>query len=244
MNKSNYYYKKLGQSFIFNEQHWLDIVEPTEPYDNVYCKAFLESFHELLDEYDSWQCLDSYDKRNLFVFLSDVRSNYPYQTRSEKKEIYLKINEMISSGNKIGDENVLAFYISEYRKRYGSYVKNPTLQKLIACWFASFVDQDPTDIKTDLGHDIFPLILLFHPIESLTREHEDHFLLNEYFLSTISAMIEEAPEILKDPEIKKRFLYFLEKNRSLAPLSTSTEDNHDLLFRTQNKLLIKRLDRM
>lgn len=244
MNKSNYYYKKLGQSFIFNEQNWHDIIDPTEPHDNVFSPEFLNVFHELLFEYYQLECLDPCDRSKIFQFLNDLRFDYPFQTKSEKREITLKVNEMISLGNQIGDTNALSFYLSEYQKRYGSYVTSPTFQRLLAYYFAIFVDEDPIDIKTDLGQDIYPLILLFHPIESLTSEHEEYFLLAQCFLSAVSVMIEEAPTLLQDPIIKKRFLYFLERNRCLAPLSTSKEDNHDLLFRVQNKQLIKRLNCM
>lgn len=247
MSKSSYYYKKLAQSIIFSEKHWTEIVDPKDPYDNVYTEAFLISFYMLIMKYQKEACLEPEEIKKISILLSDLRLTYPYQSRTEKEEVIYCINEMIRLSNHITGSHIDDFYMEEYRKRYGIYAKTPFGKDMLARYWAYFIDEEPRDIKQDLSQDIYPLMLLFHGTEELTTDHLHAFLLTDCLFSTINALSCERRSILEDPIVRERFLYLLRKNKELLSSRTyesSGNENDDMIFKIQNQLVLRRLERM
>ena len=111
MNKNNYYYRKLAQSIIFSEEPWREIPDFNDPHDNVYSTKFLRSLHQLLLFYERKACLEKEDIDRLQKMLSDIRFSYPYQSKTEKGEIYSLINEMIYMSNRMEDTGTDLFYM-------------------------------------------------------------------------------------------------------------------------------------
>lgn len=248
MNKNNYYYRKLAQSIIFSEEPWRKIIDFDDPHDNVYSTDFLLSLYQLLLFYERKACLEKEDINQLQKLLSDIRFSYPYKSRTEKEEIYAIINEMIRMSNGISDFGIGKFYMEEYRKRYGVYAKTPFGQKLLARYFAYYLDEEPRGIKKDLAYDIYSLTLLHHDIADLTQEHIDNFSLTDCYLSTLNALLEENKTLLMDPVIRSRFLYILKRNKRLLTKKGETvstgNKNDDKMFERHNEFVLKKLEKL
>lgn len=248
MNKNNYYYRKLAQSIIFSEEHWREIIDFDDPHDNVYSTDFLLSFYRLLLHYQKKSCLEKEDINQLQQFLSDIRFTYPYESRTEKEDIYAIINEMIRMSNGISDFGIGKFYMEEYRKRYGVYAKTPFGKELLARYFAYYLDEEPRGIKKDLAYDIYSLTLLHHDIADLTQEHIDNFSLTDCYLSTLNALLEENKTLLMDPVIRSRFLYILKRNKRLLTKKGETvstgNKNDDKMFERHNEFVLKKLEKL
>lgn len=247
MNKNNYYYRKLGQSILFSDMDWKDIVDENNSYDNIFCEDFLTNFHELLTIYQQKECLEKEEQNKLFLLLSDIRHDYPYQTKTEKETIFNKINDMIRLGNRMRDDGAFAFYLEEYQKRYGIYANGKKkLEEMIVYYYIYHVDGDMHMIKQDLASDIYPLALLFYPIELLSDEHINHLLLSDLLLSSINAVSIEYPEIISDDTIRNRFLWLLKKNKELLKTQCVSSGDYinDMNFKIQNHLLLKKLRRI
>lgn len=247
MSKNNYYYKKLAQSIIFGELSWQEIVDLDDPHDNVYSEEFLTSLYHLLLSYQRKACLEREDIKKLQTLLSDLRFTYPYQSRTEKIEIYSMINEMIRMSNEISDSGIGTFYMEEYKKRYGVYAPTNFGKDLLAKYVAYYLDGEPRGIKKDLSQDIYPLTLFYYGIEDLTEEHMHNFSMSDCFFSTINALLAEQKEILNDTIIRGRFLTILRKNRELLnrkECESSGNEKDDKMFERHNQFILKRLERM
>lgn len=248
MNKNNYYYRKLAQSIIFSEKSWKKIVDFSDPHDNVYEEEFLRSLYHLLLFYQRKDCLEKEDIDRLQIFLSDIRFTYPYQSRTEKENIYTMVNEMIRMSNGISDSGTGKFYMEEYRKRYGIYAKTAFGKDLLARYFAYYIDDEPRGIKLDLAYDIYSLTLLHHDIADLTQEHIDNLSLTDSYLSALNALESENVELLGNPIIRNRFLYILRRNQDLMSqkreeISTGNK-NDDKMFEQHNQFVLRRLERI
>lgn len=248
MNKNNYYYRKLAQSIIFSENSWQEIVDPEDSFDNVCTTEFLLSLFRLLLFYHKKACLEKVDIERLQKLLSDIRFLYPYQSRTEKEEIYSLINTMIRMGNQIEDIGIGRFYLSEYRKRYGVYAKVPIAKELLACYYAYYLDDEPRGIKKDLSLDIYPLILLNHGVEELTTKYLEEFLLDDGYLSAVNALFAENKKLLFDSAIRKRFLYVLRQNKKLLTENrekiSSGDKKDDEIFERHNAFVLQRLEKL
>jgi len=246
MNKNNYYYRKLAQTFIFAEGSWKDIVDFGNPHDNIFTKEFILQLEDLLVEYYQQSCLEEEEKENVISLLNDIRFCYPYQNQAEKSFVYGKVNNMLDLTNEISNQYVIEFCKREYEKRYGRYLNFGCLKKFSYLLFSEFLKEGVCGVKNDISQDIYPLTLLFHSLDELSIEHKNVFLASQWFLSTLSAIEVECPEILNDSEIRNRFLSILKESQYYFKNPQSLDRDGDFDFRTriQNKILLRRLEKI
>ena len=247
MNKSSYYYKKLGQSILFSEKEWREIVDDNDPHDNIFSEDFLKNFSELLSMYYKKECLEETEIKNLFILLSDLRTYYPYKTRTEKANIFEQINDMIRLGNRMKGKGAFAFYLEEYQKRYGIYGNGKqNIEDFIVKYYIYCIDGDMHAIKQDLAADIYTLTLLFKRIEDLSETYIDNLLLSDLLLSTINAVSIEYPKIIQDSIIRTQFLWILRKNKELLKKNDVKSGDYinDMNFKIQNHLVLNRLQKI
>lgn len=241
MNKSNYYYEKLIQSFIFSDNSWKDIIDFDKPYENIYQSDFLKILSHVVLKYQKKECLESSQINALQIFLSDLRFEFPYQSQTEKESYWNVINNLIRISNQIGDQHAVDFYQAEIEKRYGIYRDSDRELDLLI----RDLLKNPREIKIDLANDIFSLGLFFEGIDQLPQDHIEFLTLNQDLFSTINAIMAENIKILLDPIIRNRFLYLLKKNqkiinsKSYVPIGTIFEER---AFQVQNQLVLKKLE--
>lgn len=242
MNKNNYYYKKLGQAFLFDDRNWKEIVEFDDPYDNVYTEAFLKSFYHLLLEYQSKKCMEEEQQKRAITFLNEYRFSYPYQSRTEKEAVYSYLNDMNRLANTMNDKNVMKFYYEEFMKRYGVYFQSKFFQKFSVWFLSRFVFEGIESIKEDLANDVYSAMLLHYSAEEIGTD--EHLLLAYCTLSFINAMEAEEPHLINDEEIISRYINILEKNKRFLESSDyiyQEYNNDDAIFKIQNEMLLSKL---
>lgn len=246
MNKNNYYYRKLAQTFLYSDGSWRDIIDPKDPHDNIFTVDFILQLEDLLVEYYQKSCLADYQKEVLYSLLNDIRFCYPYKNQTEKRFVYNKVNEMLDLIYEASDDNIEIFYKSEYEKRYGRYLKFGCLKEFSYVLFSELLKEGFYGIEINISQDIYPLTLLYHSLEEMPDEHKNAFLTSECFLSTLSAIEVECPEVLQDNEIRNRFLTILRQNQYYFknPQIVVGDGDYDIRTRIQNKILLRRLENL
>ncbi len=242
MNKNNYYYKKLGQAFLFDDKNWKEIADENDPYDNVYTEQFLKSFYQLLLEYQFKKCLEEEQQKKAGAFLNEYRFSYSYQSRTEKEAIYSYINDMNRLVNTMSDKNAMRFYREEFRKRYGVYFNSVLFQNLYALFMSHCVFDGMESMKEDLANDVYSAMLLHYSVEEIGTD--EHLLLDYCTLGFINAVEIEEPKLLNDIEVLNRYIALLQKNKRLLEnpdYAHQEGSNDDAIFKIQNEVVLTKL---
>lgn len=148
--------------------------------------------------------IDKQIKKNIFEVLFFIREN----KTENRKETIDKINNIIVSLNVTAEDCCALFYKNEFAKRENltpdEYHKIPL----------EIVKEDK-NLREMLNYS---LMLDYDTVNCLLSDDEEIFkdevvekeLLNDYFISTINAVLKDCPTLLNNEQFRRRTIYVLE----------------------------------
>jgi len=164
-------------------------------------------------------------RKNIFDLLSYVRQNLEYENFEDKKNKYEIINEIIGILNVVDfGLNNLYYKINEVEKRYHDSTKYIVTEE---------------EISNDL-------IYLCNLLNNLEAEELEKFIMNDEFIGSVNAMIDENPNLVNDEKFIENLNKVLEMNINICGIYISRKLNEKhakyIINRTLNlKYLIDKL---
>jgi hypothetical protein len=239
---------KESQTVIFNDDI-ANYLEKEQFREYVESEEFMEILIDFVALNIFNRTADNSIKQNIFTVINYLKSNKNYKSASEKKELFINLNEIITTLNTTSDQNNIKFYRDQFYKRSD--------QKRTDFWDAAYDKKFIEERKESLNYSIS---FDYAPIYDLSQvESEEEFitdvvpdnLVSHYFINTLNILFSEMPSLYSDDKFVKRAKMILKNNillakgkKSIYELDEDDEIDRDLVPRTKKLLRkIKRISR-